>query len=53
MEQEFDSSQYELGADYMHILIVREGFTEEQAAEEASTKFNLTPKQLLDYWYKD
>ena len=53
MESEFDSSEYERGADYMHILIVREGFTEEQAAEQASTMFKLTAAELLKYWYRD
>lgn len=46
-----DTSALELGCDYMHILITRDGFTEEAAAEEAAKYYDATQKELFDFWF--
>jgi len=46
-----DTSALELGSDYMHQCITRDGMTEEEAAEEAAKYYDATAKELLDYWF--
>lgn len=46
-----DTAALELGCDYMHILITRDGFTEEAAAEEAAKYYDATQKELFDFWF--
>jgi hypothetical protein len=50
VSETFDSSAFELGCDYMHQLITRDGFDEQAAAEEAAKYYDATAKQLFDYW---
>lgn len=50
MEKEFDSSAYELGADYMYSLIVQEPMDKVKASEEAGKRFGVKPSDLLDYY---
>jgi hypothetical protein len=45
-----DTAALELGSDYMHILITRDGHTEEEAAEAAAQYYDATKEELFDFW---
>ena len=50
MEKEFDSSAYELGADYMYSLVEQEQMDKVTAAKVAGERFNVKPSDLLGYY---
>ena len=45
-----DTAALELGCDYMHMLITRDGMDEQQAAVEASQYYDATASELYDFW---